>query len=349
MKKRITLKKVEPKVSIIIPVHKQANEFKNCLESLSKITYPNYEIIVIADGPAEQQVQLAKEYSAKIFQIKTPCGPAKARNIGAKNATGDLFFFTDSDVMIYPETIEKVVQIFQDHTDIAAVIGSYDDQPSAPNFFSQYKNLIHHYVHQTSNNEASTFWTACGGIRKNLFWKIGGFDEKYRYPSIEDIEFGYRLKKAGYSIRLEKSVLVKHLKHWSLISLFKTDFFYRAIPWTDLILSENNFINDLNVKIQERISVALICLLIISFILIQFSPLIIAPIFFCMFLLLALNKELYLFFYHKHSSAFTIKSIGWHWFYYFYCAIAFVYVYSLNKCQRVTVGTNLIFKKKQKR
>jgi glycosyltransferase involved in cell wall biosynthesis len=330
MKRRITLKKNEPTVSIIIPVHKQANEFQDCLESISKITYPNCEIIVIVDGPAEQ-LQLAKAYSAKVFQLETPCGPAKARNLGAKNATGDFLFFTDSDVMIYPETIEKVVQIFQEHTDIAAVMGSYDDQPSAPNFFSQYKNLIHHYVHQTSNSEASTFWTACGGIRRNIFWEIGGFNEKYRYPSIEDIEFGYRLKKAGHSIRLEKSVLVKHLKHWSLASLFKTDFFYRAIPWTDLILSENNFINDLNVKIQERISVSLICLLIISFILLQFSSLMIVPIFFCMFLLLALNKELYLFFYHKHGSAFVLKSIGWHWFYYFYCGVAFVYVYSLKK------------------
>jgi len=331
MKKRTTLKKVESTVSIIIPVHKQANEFENCLESLSKTTYPNYEIIVIADGPAEQQVKLAKAYSAKIFQLETPCGPAKARNLGAKKATGDFIFFTDSDVMVYPETIEKVIQIFQNYTDIAAVIGSYDDQPSAPNFFSQYKNLIHHYVHQTSNNEASTFWTACGGIRRNIFLELDGFNEKYRVPSIEDIEFGYRLKNSGYSIRLEKSVLVKHLKHWRLVSLFKTDFFYRAIPWTELILSENNFINDLNVKYQERISVALTCFLITSIILLLYSSLMIVPISLCVFALLTLNRKLYLFFYHKHGCTFVIKSIGWHWFYYFYCAVAFVYVYSLRK------------------
>jgi len=113
--------------------------------------------------------------------------------------------------------------------------------------------------------------------------------------------------------------------------LLKTDFFNRAIPWTQLILSENNFINDLNVKFQERISVALTCLLIISLILFKLSSLMIVPIFFCIFSLLTLNRKLYVFFYHKHGGTFVIKSIGWHWFYYFYCAVAFVYVFSNKK------------------
>ena len=325
------MKKTEPVVSIIIPVHQHANEFKTCLESLSKISYSNYEIIVIADGPAEKQVQLAKKYSAKILQIETPCGPAKARNLGAKTAKGDILFFTDSDICIYPETIEVVVRILKKNNNLAAVIGSYDDEPAAPNFFSQYKNLFHHYVHQSSKSEASTFWTACGGIRKDIFWKIDGFNETYQHPSIEDIEFGYRLKKAGYSIRLEKSLLVKHLKHWNFISLFKTDVFYRAIPWSDLILSEKNFINDLNVKVKERISVILICLLISALMLLFFSSLMFVPILLFMVLLMALNKKLYLFFYHKHGLVFVIKSIGWHWFYFFYCAVSFLYVFLLKK------------------
>ncbi|KPA11793.1 family 2 glycosyl transferase [Candidatus Magnetomorum sp. HK-1] len=321
------MKKLKPIVSIIIPVHKYAYGFQRCLASISKTTYPDCEIIVVADGPAEQQVEMAKNYSTKILQIDTPAGPAKARNLAAKAAKGEILFFTDSDVMLYPDTIEQVVNIFQNNTELAAVIGSYDDKPAEPNFFSQYKNLFNHYVHQTSNREASTFWTACGGIRSNIYWKINGFNEKFRYPSIEDIEFGYRLKKAGYQIRLEKEILVKHLKHWGFMSLLKTDFFYRAIPWTDLILSDNKFINDLNVKIQDRISVTAVSLLIISLILFLFNTWMIVPILFCMSVLFILNKDLYVFFYNKHGWKFLIKSIGWHWFYFFYSAIAFISVY----------------------
>ena len=119
---------------------------------------------------------------------------------------------------------------------LAAAIGSYDDAPGETNFLSQYKNLLHHYVHQTGNPEASTFWGACGAIRREVFLTMGGFNEEYSRPCIEDIELGYRLKRAGFTIRLEKELQIKHLKRWDIVSLVKTDFFSRALPWTALIL-----------------------------------------------------------------------------------------------------------------
>lgn len=59
-------------------------------------------------------------------------------------------------------------------------------------------------------------------------------------------ELGYRLKMAGFRIRIEKSLQVKHFKRWSVRSMLKTDLFDRAIPWTVLILSSKGFISDLN-------------------------------------------------------------------------------------------------------
>lgn len=70
---------------------------------------------------------------------------------------------------------------------------------------------------------------------------MGGFDESYRKPSIEDIELGYRLKQAGLKIRLCKALQVKHLKRWEVVSLLRADFFYRALPWTELILRDRQF------------------------------------------------------------------------------------------------------------
>ena len=103
-----------------------------------------------------------------------------------------------------------MIQSFSENPDLAALIGSYDDAPGEKNFLSQYKNLFHHYTHQHGKVEASTFWGACGAIRREIFLSMAGFNDNYRQPCIEDIEFGYRLKQEGYKIRLCKSIQVKH-------------------------------------------------------------------------------------------------------------------------------------------
>jgi len=153
--------------------------------------------------------------------------------------------------------------------------------------------------------------------------KLGGFDESYRKPCIEDIELGYRLKQAGYKIRLSKKLQAKHLKHWNISSLLKSDFFDRALPWTELILRNRRFINDLNLRLSNRLSVTLIYALLTSFIVGCWWPLfrVIAAV--SALSLLMINSPLYRFFFNKHGFWFMIGTISWHWFYYFYSGLAF--------------------------
>ena len=66
---------------------------------------------------------------------------------------------------------------------------------------------------------------------------MGGHDERYRRPCIEDIELGYRLRDAGHEIRLCRDLQVKHLKRWRLGDMLTTDLLKRAVPWTRLMLA----------------------------------------------------------------------------------------------------------------
>ena len=94
------------------------------------------------------------------------------------------------------ESISLIAAKLQRYPEIAAVFGSYDDEPAEVNFISQYRNMFHHFHHQHSDMEAFTFWAGCGAIKKSIFDEIGGFDQKrYTKPSIEDIELGYRIRK----------------------------------------------------------------------------------------------------------------------------------------------------------
>jgi GT2 family glycosyltransferase len=311
-------------ISVVVPVYNGGEPFRQCLRSLSVLNPPPMEIIVVADGDTDGSWQMAEEFGTLVIRLPTSSGgPARPRNIGALQAKGDCLFFVDADVCVPPDTVGKVAETFHRNPDLTALIGSYDDTPGAQNFLSQYKNLLHHYVHQNAQKEASTFWGACGAIRREIFLDVGGFDENYRRPSIEDIELGYRLKKAGHHIHLCKEIDVKHLKRWEIISLLKADFFYRAIPWTELILRDRMFINDLNIGHSERLCVVLTYGLVGTLIgAIWWAPLL-AVALLIMVALLVKNAPLYRFLRRKRGLRFTLQSVPWHWLYYLYSGLAF--------------------------
>lgn len=317
----LTLNKVS--VSVIIPVHNGGDIFRSCLSSLDESTVSPDEVIVVSDADTDGSWLIAQEFGAKVIKMTVNSGPAKARNLGASVATSDILYFLDADVVISPDAIAKVKKIFESESDLAALIGSYDDEPGADNFLSQYKNLFHHYNHQIGKEEGFTFWGACGAIRRDIFLSLGGFDESYRRPSIEDIEFGYRVRRAGYKIKLWKDLQVKHLKRWEVVSLLKAEIFYRALPWTELIWRDRQLNNDLNLGVSSRLSIILVygvlATLALSFCWSGF--LVIAAIFSLM--LLWLNVSVYRFFYRKRGLGFALCVIPWHWFYYIYGGLAF--------------------------
>lgn len=311
------------KTSIIIPVHNGGGSFRQCLSSLMEAVSNETEVIVVADGYSDGSWRVAEEFGTKVLLIPECGGPAKARNLGAKSASGDILFFVDADVTIYPDTISKVANIFATNPDLAATIGSYDDAPGESNFLSQYKNLFHHYTHQKASSEGFTFWGACGAIRREVFLSLGGFDEGYRYPSVEDIEFGYRARKAGYKINLCKDLQVKHLKRWGVISLLRAEFFYRALPWTELILRERQLKNDLNLGVTSRLSVILVYLLLGVLVGTFWWSGFFAIAVFLGCLLLTINFPVYRFFLEKRGFWFTLRVIPWHWFYFLYGGLGF--------------------------
>ncbi|MBE9224359.1 glycosyltransferase family 2 protein [Phormidium sp. LEGE 05292] len=311
-------------ISLIVPVLNGGENFRQCLQSVSKVAEKLSEIIVIDDGSTDDSGKLAAELGAKVITFPAPGGPARARNKGAEVARGDILFFIDADVTLTVETIDRLITAFSHSPNLDALIGSYDDSPGASNFLSQYKNLFHHYTHQTSSEEASTFWGACGAVRRDAFWAVGGFDERYRYPSVEDIELGYRLKQAGCRIKLDKTVQVKHLKDWRVVSLLRAEIFYRAIPWTELLWRDRQFSNDLNLKNSSRLSLILTYLLVICLMGGWWWSILCLVGLGVSLALLLLNLPVYRFFLQKRGILFTFGVIPWHWLYFFYGGLAFV-------------------------
>ncbi|MFO0809713.1 MAG: glycosyltransferase [Gemmataceae bacterium] len=247
----------DPLVSVIIPARNCETDLREALSWLSHTHGVRYELIVVDDASTDGTARAAEEMGAEVVRLETNVGPAEARNAGAAVARGEYLVFIDADVGVKPDTLGRILQTFWDAPWAAAVFGSYDLSPAAGNVLSQYRNLLHHFVHQTSREEAATFWAGCGAVRADVFRQVGGFDASFDRPSIEDIAFGVRLRQAGYRIRLNKAIQVTHFKRWTLRNILKTDIWYRGVPWTRLILAQSHMPNDLNLKWTQRLSVVL--------------------------------------------------------------------------------------------
>ena len=254
--------KLMVRISVVIPACDASAHLDRCLAALASSVYRDFETILVDDGSKDSTPEIANSYGVKVLRNEIRRGPAFARNLGVNEAAGEIIFFLDSDVAVKPDSLGKIHASFATDPQLDALIGSYDSKPSSPDFISQYRNLMHAYVHQTGSEQASTFWSGCGAIRRDVFLDHSGFSEGYGRPAIEDIELGYRLIRAGKKIILDRSLQVTHLKRWSFWGLIKTDILDRGIPWTELILRDRFMPNDLNLQLSQRVSVALVFILL---------------------------------------------------------------------------------------
>ena len=259
-------------VSVVVPVIKGGQDLDLCLGAVFRTNWPAFECIVVKDGSRDKlTAEIAGRHGARLESMERRRGPGVARNLGVKKARGEIIFFTDADVLLHPDAIGKAVTALESDPGLAAVFGSYDDTPGHGSFLSSYRNLYHHWTHQAGNEDASTFWTGCGAIRRQVFLEIGGFNAEYSNPSIEDIELGYRLCEAGYRIRLLKTMLGTHLKQWKFWNMLRTDVFRRGVPWFVLLLRHPSAPADLNLNLRARAATVFAALLLVSVLLLPFS------------------------------------------------------------------------------
>jgi hypothetical protein len=206
---------------------------------------------------------------------------------------------------------------------VAAIFGAYDEEPAQRNFISQYKNLAHSYIHQSSNTVAQTFWAGFGAVRAQAFREVGGFDERFRRPCIEDIDLGYRLTAVGHTIVLDPTLQACHLKRWTVRSMVMSDVFDRGIPWTQLILKFGRFNADLNLRSSYRACVMLAYGMLGMIAVAPVEPATLLPVPAMMAALVALSRRYYAYFLKQRGLWFTLKVLPFHYLYHLYNGVSF--------------------------
>ena len=323
------MKPQRPFLSVIVPVKNGEHVLQESLPALERSTLPReyWELIVCDDVSTDETALIAGRFADIVIRLTgNSRGPAYARNRGAERARGECLVFFDADIVVAPDTLGRIAQVMATEPDVAAVFGSYDDAPAARGIVSQYRNLLHHYVHGQNCGEAHTFWAGCGAVRRSVFMAAGMYDEwRFPRPQVEDIELGHRIRALNQRIVLRPEIQVKHLKRWTLRNMLATDFNDRGVPWTRLLVEEGTFLSGkqqrskaLNLRTREKILTLLVsltgvilleALLVRDARLLVIVPFLLAPALWC-------NRQLYAFFLRKRGPFFAICALPLHLAYY---------------------------------
>ena len=106
-----------PKFSIIVPVYNVEKYIKNCLDSIEKQTFKDYEVIIVNDGSTDSSMDVVKDYDFKIINQKNK-GLSAARNRGVKEASGEYLLFIDSDDYIDKDLLKKINESLKNNPDV---------------------------------------------------------------------------------------------------------------------------------------------------------------------------------------------------------------------------------------
>lgn len=192
--------------SVIIPTCNRTNELRLCLEALIKCLDFNIfckEVIITDDSDNDTTLRLLNDFSSHdIIKYTTGKrqGPAKNRNNGALLAHSDWLIFLDDDCIPSSDLFLSYYNAIKDYSGFDVFEGAI--LPLG------YKKSLDE--ESPINTGGGKLWSCNFCIRRELFFEIGGFDECFRYPAMEDVELNYRLQKNNISIKFVATAIVKH-------------------------------------------------------------------------------------------------------------------------------------------
>jgi len=194
-----------PNVSVIIPAKDEEQNIGMTLDALQKVDYPKskMEIILIDNGSVDATIDIAKKYNVKIIK-ESGSNISGLRNLSTKNAKGEIFAFIDADILVTKDWLSIGINKMIESGSIC--LGGYIDIPSE----SSWVERIWHMRLEEKPKEKYVEWVSSMNmfVKKEAFFKIGGFNEKLN--TCEDVDLCFRLSKLG-EILYAKEVKVIHL------------------------------------------------------------------------------------------------------------------------------------------
>ena len=256
----------EERVSVVIPAYNASKTIDDCLTSILKQDFSDYEVVVVDDGSTDDTLEKVKRYPVKLVRSPRQGAPG-ARNVGFEASKGNIVIFLDSDCIVGRNLIVNLIRPLL-NPEIGVTQPWWDnidkDKLVPSLIFKIYEYLV-------SNIEYPDYlWSYCFAIRRELFEAVGKFDPATGIGA-DDIELAQRIVKAGYRIYLMKELRVKHLFRQSLLGHIKRHF--RIARDQFVYVSESKkFIYNQRINAVEYVKFILHGLTILALFFIPLSP-----------------------------------------------------------------------------
>ncbi|MBP9853996.1 MAG: glycosyltransferase [Candidatus Omnitrophica bacterium] len=213
----------ESRISVVVPAYNCEKTIARCIECILGQSHPVDEIIIVDDGSTDRTAEIIKAFKTVQYVHQLNSGPASARNTGARQATGEFIFFTDSDCAPDKDWISLTIKHFS-NASVAVVSGSYGiGNPESRLARCIHQEIIFRHQHLMPSYPKS-FGSYNFGIRKEVFDQVGRFNESYRRASGEDNDLSYKILAHGYKIYFEPASIVDHIHPTKVIKYLKEQF-----------------------------------------------------------------------------------------------------------------------------
>jgi hypothetical protein len=208
-------------VAVVIPVHNGRSTIEAAVRSVQAQDYPAGQIVVVDDGSTDGTSDLLASLPGITLLRQSRRGPAAARNLGWRSASGaEYIFFLDADCQAPPRWISTLVE--HHGRDPAGCVGCVYGLANPRSVLARiiYREFQRRY--EFCGVHTSFIGSHGYSFRRDVLEAVGGYDESYRRASHEDNDLGWRLLRSGYRLRLVREVAVAHRFPESLLAYLRT-------------------------------------------------------------------------------------------------------------------------------
>lgn len=204
-------------ISCVIPFRNASSSIVSTLQALQQSSLPPCEVICVDDASTDDSCEKVQAFARRsslhilcLPPASLRCGAAASRNSGARAASGTYLLFLDADVVVENDTIERLFYHIE-RLHYTAMVALYHDFSLRPGILAHFQAYMVNTVYcKLDPLHCPCLGTQCVLVQKQQFIAGGGFDEHYKAATVEDFEFGYRLRATGKAIGLATDARITH-------------------------------------------------------------------------------------------------------------------------------------------